>query len=117
MTVVLAVLIAALIAASVLAPSPRRSRLAWVAACAVVGVCGPSLVLAIEADRGVLTMSIAAAVALLAMATWLARGVDPGPGSDQSGPAGERPPEPSPPWDWMDFDRARADWSRPRTPA
>ncbi|HEY3019087.1 MAG TPA: hypothetical protein VGJ32_02800 [Solirubrobacteraceae bacterium] len=108
--------LAALLAASILrafyGPPPETPRqLAALRAGAFGVVCYVAAVaVAFTAHATAACALLVAAVEALCLAVWLARGRDDRPG-------GEPEPEPDPPVDWARFDRERARWERPRTPA
>jgi predicted nucleotidyltransferase len=104
--VLTAALAAILIRALVGAP-PDEPKRGTAAALAVAGCCiyVVALAVALGGHAAVGTLLVAPGVAILALAGWLARGDDEGPG-------GGREVAPDPPVDWDEFDRLRAEWSR-----
>jgi hypothetical protein len=89
-------------------PSANRSYESVLLALAASAMYLIAVVVAITVDVELGTLLAGPGVLAFCASCWLSRGMD----RDFGG--GDDDPEPDPPIDWDDFDRARATWSRDR---
>jgi hypothetical protein len=106
-TLVLTAALAAILIRAVAGAPPDEPRRGTAAALAVAGCCiyVVALAVALSGHAAVGTLLVAPGVGVLALAGWLARGDDEGPG-------GGTDVAPEPPVDWDEFDRLRDEWQR-----
>src|SRR5258705_10321041 len=102
------IIIAAVLAGALLGPPPGEPRRAVAVAVAASGVSiyVVALIVALGGHGAVGTLLVGPGVAVLALAGWLSRRADDGPGG------ADDEPQPDMPVDWDEFDRLRDEWSR-----
>ncbi|HEY8638040.1 MAG TPA: hypothetical protein VIL64_02270 [Solirubrobacteraceae bacterium] len=99
------------IGAAFFGPAPRCSRARLVRPCAWLAgaMYAFALAMASQGDPTAASMTVAAAVEVMCLAVWLSRWR----GEELREPD---EPESDPPVDWVEFDRLRDGWTRPRDP-
>ncbi len=105
--VAVGVVLAVVLVRAFIGPPPGRLRPLTVLVAGFLGVIGYPIgaVVAAEGHATAGSVLIGAAVCLVSLAAWAARG----PGDDGGEPRGE---DPVPPVDWEAFDRARERWEQ-----